>query len=633
MSESSATRGRLCMAKHPWSDEDDFAPTGASSREPARSEDELRNLMYDLKTHQIELVQQNMELLDAQHALEVSRDRYARLYDSAPVGYCTLDRAGIIREINLTGASLLGVERGQLVGFPLWSRLDPGQARAVQGHIESVLLGAERRTVGVRLTVPQTRRTVDLRLESEPARGDDGDAVCLTVMLDITEQRHLLAQLKEREQALSRLAMHDPLTGLPNRSLFADRLEQAIAHSQRTGEKVGVLFIDLDRFKLINDSFGHPFGDEVLKDVATRLKEQVRKNDTVARIGGDEFLMLLAPMDSPDAAASVARKLIEILRHPYTGPRGEIALTVSIGISICPDDGTAVEDLVRQADTAMYMAKQEGRNTFCFYSKEMTEIALDGILLRSGLKHAMENGELVLHYQPQLALDTRRIPGIEALIRWHHPQLGCLAPERFLALAEETGLIRGIDAWVLRTACTQRKRWQAEGLDEGTVIKINLSRRELERPDFSEDLGALLLELELEPRLVSLELTETRPVSDSAAALDTVRNLRRLGIELSIDHFGAVSSSLSDLKRLPIRELKMDKSLIDGLPDDSEDAAIARAILGLGETLGIRVIAQGVETQDQADFLKGAGCTIAQGFLYTEPLGPDELMRFVRAWA
>ncbi|WP_158308348.1 putative bifunctional diguanylate cyclase/phosphodiesterase [Thiocapsa marina] len=620
------------MTKQPGWGGDDTDPSSEWSSEQAGSADELHRLMHDLKAHQIELTQQNRELQDAQHALEISRDRYARLYDRAPVGYCTLDRGGIIREINLTGAAMLGTERGHLVGTPLWSHLDAGQAQALHAHIEAVQRGAERRTLGVRLTRRDTGHTLDLRLDSEPARGEEGDAVCLTVMLDVTEQRHLLEQLSAREQSLSRLALHDPLTGLANRALFSDRLDQAIARTQRTGEQLAVLFIDLDRFKLINDSFGHPFGDEVLKEVAARLREQVRKDDTVARIGGDEFLMLVAPADSPDAAAAVARKLIELLRRPYAGPREEIALTVSIGISLCPNDGTEAEDLVRQADTAMYIAKQSGRNTFRFYAPDMTAQAFDRILLRSGLAHAVERNELVMAYQPQLALDTRRIPGIEALVRWNHPVLGCLAPNGFLALAEETGLIRGIDAWVLRTACTQRKRWQAEGLDEGTLIKVNLSRRELERPELADDLETLLRELDLDARLVSLELTETGPVSDSASALETVRRLKGLGIELSIDHFGAVSSSLMDLKRLPIGELKMDKSLIDGLPQDSDDAAIARAILALGKTLGMRVVAQGVETQYQADFLREAGCTIAQGFLYTQPLGPDELMRFVKAW-
>ncbi|RKT45414.1 putative bifunctional diguanylate cyclase/phosphodiesterase [Thiocapsa rosea] len=620
------------MAKPIGWEEEDVTPRGETSREQAGSKDELHRLMHDLKTHQIELTQQNHELRDAQRSLEISRDRYARLYDRAPVGYCTLDRGGIIREINLTGASMLGMERGHLIGTPLWSHLDAGQSRALHAHIEAVQHSAERRALGVRLTSRDTGHAVDLRLESEPARGDDGEAVCLTVMIDVTEQRHLLEQLKEREQSLSRLALHDPLTGLANRALFSDRLDQSIARAQRTGERLAVLFIDLDRFKLINDSFGHSFGDKVLKDVATRLKAQIRKDDTVARIGGDEFLMLVAPVDSPDAAAAVARKLIELLRHPYTGPQGEIALTVSIGISLCPDDGTAAENLVRQADTAMYIAKQGGRNTFRFYAADMTAQAFDRILLRSGLANAVERGELVLAYQPQLALDTRRIAGIEALVRWNHPVLGCLAPVGFLALAEETGLIRGIDAWVLRTACTQRKRWQAEGLDEGTHIKINLSKKELERPDFADDLEALLHELDLDARLVSLELTETRPVSDSVSALETVRRLKGLGIELSIDHFGAGSSSLMDLKRLPIGELKMDKSLIDGLPHDSDDAAVARAILALGKTLGMRVVAQGVEKQSQADFLQEAGCTLAQGFLYTQPLGENELMRFVRTW-
>lgn len=386
------------------------------------------------------------------------------------VGYRTLDRGGIIREINLTGASMLGNERARLSGTPLWSHLDAGQARALHSHIEAVQRSGERRTRRFRLTPSNRGHAVDLRLESEPARGDD-EAVCLTVMIDVTEQRHLVEQLKEREQALSHLALHDPLTGLANRSLVSDRLDRANARGQRTDEQLAVLFIDLDRFKLINDSFGHPSGDEVLKDVAARLKEQIRKDDTVSRIGGDEFLILIASVDSPDAAA-VARKLITLLRRAYAGPRGEIALTVSIGISVCPDDGTVAEKLVRQADTAMYMAKQDGRNTFRFCAADTTKQAFDRIFLRTGLAHAVERGERALFYQPQLALDARRTPGIEAFLRWMHPVLGCLAP-RALSRA-----CRGdrVDPRDLRTALTQRKRWQAEGLDEGTRIKITLSR-------------------------------------------------------------------------------------------------------------------------------------------------------------
>jgi diguanylate cyclase (GGDEF)-like protein/PAS domain S-box-containing protein len=593
---------------------------------------ELRRLMQELSDDRFELLEKNRRLRDALHAMESSRDRYARLYDQAPIGYCTLDCAGIIREINLTGASMLGAERNRLIGRPLREYLDAGQDRALQSHIQAVRSTAVHRSLDVRLTPPHAARARNLRLDSAPAKDNAKDWLCLTLLQDVTEQRRLIDHLRKREQDLSHRALHDPLTGLPNRSLFADRLEQAIAHARRTSRALGVLFIDLDRFKLVNDTLGHAFGDEILKTVAHRLREQIRQVDTIARIGGDEFLMLVSPISASDAAGVVAQKLIEALRRPYPGPRGEVYLTVSVGIGIYPDDGRTGEDLVRHADHAMYTAKQAGRNSFRFFTVEMTDIALDRLLLQSGLSQAMERDELVLHYQPQLAPISHSIPGIEALVRWVHPLLGLLPPARFLPLAEETGLIRDIDAWVVRAACAQRKQWQNEGLGEGTAIKVNLSNSTFGRPGFAEEVECLLRELDLSPRLLSLELPETAQLCGLPAALKNANTLKRLGVELSVDHFGVAPSPLGDLKRLEIAELKIDMSFIRGIPDD-DDAAITLATLALGKSLGLRVVAQGVETQDQADFLRRAGCSTMQGYFYTQPLGPDDLMRFVNTWA
>jgi diguanylate cyclase (GGDEF)-like protein/PAS domain S-box-containing protein len=609
----------------------DFRPPGESSESLSDSELELRRLMQELSDDRFDLLEKNRDLRDALQATESSRDRYARLYDQAPIGYCTLDGAGVIREINLTGASMLGAERNRLVGSPLQQHLDPGQDRALQDHIQAVRSSARRLSLDVTLTPPHATLVIHLRLESAPGKDDAGDWTCLTVLQDVTEQQRLIEHLREREQDLSHRALHDPLTGLPNRSLFADRLEQAIAHARRSSRALGVLFIDLDRFKLVNDTLGHAFGDEILKTVAHRLREQVRQVDTVARIGGDEFLMLVSPIGTSDAAGVVAQKLIEALRRPYPGPRGEVYLTVSIGIGIYPDDGRTGDDLLRNADHAMYTAKQQGRNAFRFFTPEMTDIALDRLRLQASLSQAMERGELVLHYQPQLAPGSHRIPGIEALVRWVHPLLGLLPPGRFLALAEETGLIREIDAWVLRAACNQRKQWQKQGLDDGTVIQVNVSNSSFERPQFAEEVECLLRELDLSPRLLTLELAETAQLCGSPAALKNANTLKGLGVELSVDHFGVAPSPLGDLKRLEIAELKIDMSFIQGIPDD-DGAAITLATLVLGDALGLRVVAQGVETQGQADFLRRAGCSTMQGYFYTQPLGPDDLMRFVKTW-
>ncbi len=620
------------MRKDSTRDEEDFPPSVRVSTTARDRETDLQRLMEDLKTLQVELLEQNRELRDAQREIELSRDRYAQLYDRAPVGYCSLDRAGTIREINLAGASMIGVERSRLIGSPLGRFLDAGQNRPLQSHIHAVLSSGGHQTLDVRLSSGPEKQRLDLRLDSEPTRDEENRPLCLTVMHDVTEQLRLIAELREREQDLSRLALHDPLTGLPNRTLFADRVGQAIAHAQRNDQRLGVLFIDLDRFKLINDTLGHPVGDAILKAVADRLTEQVRQIDTVARIGGDEFLMLVAPIGVADAAAMVAQKLLDVLQRPYPGPNGEIALTASIGISIYPEDGQSVEDLVRTADSAMYTAKHSGRNAFRFYTEEMTDPALDRILLKSSLNLALERGELVLHYQPQLALGSRRILGIEALVRWNHPLFGCLPPQRFLPLAEETGLIRSIDSWVLRTACAQRKQWQTEGLDGEARVKINLSKGALRPPDLAREVKAILQEQDLSPRLLCLELAETAPAGDTDAAAQTLCRLRALGVELSIDHFGLVSSELRDLKRLKISELKIDRSLIEDLPENGDDAAIMRAMLAFGQALGLRVAAQGVETQDQVDFLKDAGYTSAQGYFYAAPLSADDLIQFVRAW-
>ncbi|MBK1646134.1 hypothetical protein CKO25_16065 [Thiocapsa imhoffii] len=588
--------------------------------------------MQDLRIHQIELDQQNRELREAQHALEISRDRYAHLYDWAPVGYCTLDHSGLIREINLTAASLFGVERTRLLGSPLRSHLDRGQGPALRKHLERVRRTGQRQTLIAHLTSAQDGQTFELRLDSEPAVADDGTPVCLTVLLDTTEQRRLLDQLKAREQELSFLALHDSLTGLPNRSLFEDRLKQAIADARRDQHRVAVFFVDLDRFKSLNDRFGHAFGDRILKLVAKRLCERVRQRDSVARIGGDEFLMLFAPLQTMDAAGLIGQKLIDAMSQPFTGLHGAVQLSVSIGISMYPDDGVDAVDLIRHADAAMYIAKGEGRSTFRFYRNEMTKLAYERVRLLACLHKAVVNGELVLLFQPQLALDSRRILGVEALVRWEHPLLGLLPPERFLPLAEETGLIGDIDRWVLRAACTQRKRWQAAGLDEMVVLKVNLSQRQLEQPGFVESLDALLRELDLDPQLLCLELKEQVFMAASSATMATLHRLKALDVGLSIDQFGGVSSAFGEVRRLPISELKIDKSVIDGLVEGGDDAAIAKAILAFGMSLGMRVVALGVETEGQAQLLRQAGFTSAQGDLYAAPVDTEQLMAFVKSW-
>ncbi|WP_200382248.1 EAL domain-containing protein [Thiococcus pfennigii] len=584
----------------------------------------LHRALRDLRIHQLELEQQNIALRETQRALEISRDRYAELYDRAPVGYCTLDALGVITEINLTAATLFGVPRERLLGTSLARRLPNGQRPALRDLLRRVAATGEHQWAEVAMIRQPGDEALHLRLDCDLARADEG-VHYQCALLDITEPRRLLDQLRERERQLQRLAHQDPLTGLPNRLVFDDRLSQAILQSRRSGRKVAVLFVDLDRFKEINDTHGHAAGDEILKQVSARLTGHLRSGDTLSRFGGDEFTLLIANLGASRDAAIVAEKLLHTLGQPYQIGGQTIPLTISVGISLAPDDGHDVDELLTKADTAMYLAKRSGRDGYRFYTTGMTESICERMAMEQELRQAAPNGELRLHYQPQLALDTRRWVGIEALVRWQHPRLGLLPPPRFLPLAEETGLIQEIDTWVLRTACAQRKRWQGDGLADEIRMTVNVSNRLLKRPAFIGELGTLLGSLELDPRQLRLEITETAIMAHPSESAVVVSELRDLGIAIAIDGSRASFSSLGCLRGLPVTWLKIDRSFIANLPESDRDGAIARAILALGQSLGLDVIALGVETKRQERFLNEQGCTLGQGFLYSAPIPAEKL--------
>jgi diguanylate cyclase (GGDEF)-like protein/PAS domain S-box-containing protein len=581
----------------------------------------LHRVLRDLRIHQIELVQQNIALRETQRALEISRDRYAELYDRAPVGYCTLDALGVMTEINLKAATLFGMPRERLLGTSLARRLPKDQRPTLRDLLRRVAATGGHQWAEVAMHGQPGGDALHLRLDCDLARGVEGVRY-QCALLDITEPRRLLDRLRERERQLERLAQRDPLTGLPNRLVFDDRLSQAILQARRSGRKVAALFVDLDRFKAINDTHGHAAGDEVLKQVSARLTSHLRGGDTVSRFGGDEFTLLIANLDTSRDAALVAEKLIHTLRQPYQIGGQTIPLTISVGISLAPDDGQDVDELLTKADTAMYLAKRSGRDGYRFYTTGMTESICARMAMEQELRQAVTSGELVLHYQPQLALDTRRLVGIEALVRWQHPRLGLLPPQRFLPLAEETGLVQEIDAWVLRTACAQRKRWQGDGLADAIRMTVNVSNRLLERPGFYAELGTLLGSLELDPRQLRLEITERAIMALLGGSAVAVTRLRDLGVAIAIDGFRAGFSSLGYLRGLPVSWLKIERSLIANLPESDVDGAIVRAILALGRSLGLGVIAMGVETARQERFLIEQGCSLGQGFLYSAPI-PD----------
>jgi diguanylate cyclase (GGDEF)-like protein/PAS domain S-box-containing protein len=434
-----------------------------------------------------------------------------------------------------------------------------------------------------------------------------------------------ITRLKESQDKLDYLAHHDPLTGLPNRLLFQDRLLHALGRATREGQQLAVMFIDLDRFKNVNDTLGHHVGDELLKQVAIAFGSRVREGDTLARLGGDEFIVLLENVAGGFGARQVADKMMALFEQPFVVSGHELFVTGSIGISLFPDDGMDANLLVRNADVAMYQAKSRGRNGYQFYAPDMDGEGVERLRMEALLRRAIDRNEIFVHYQPQVEIDSGRLIGVEALVRWQNPELGLVSPVRFIPMAEETGFINQIGEWVLLEACRQMVRWDEAGL---TVPKmaVNLSVRQVERGAMAAQVSEVLAATGLAPRRLQLEVTES-VIMNTGDALAFVHALHAIGVGLAIDDFGTGYSSLAYLKQLPVDVLKIDRSFIKDIALDSNDEAIAIAIIQLGKSMNLSVIAEGVENEEQAAFLLRHGCTRAQGYLYGRPVGPEELLQ------
>ncbi len=439
-----------------------------------------------------------------------------------------------------------------------------------------------------------------------------------------------ISALKESQARLQHLAHHDPLTGLPNRLLLHARMEHALIRARRTGERVAVLFLDLDRFKAINDTFGHPVGDRFLQAVADRLTAAMREDDTVARLGGDEFVILVEGLEDPLDAAGVAEKTLEALRHPVLVDDAEIFTSASIGIAVAPDDGKSLTVLLRNADGAMYQAKDAGRNTFKQYTAELSRGARERFDLESALRRALGRSEFILHFQPLLELSTDSIVGVEALVRWQHPELGLTLPDTFIELAEDIGLIHEIDRWVLEQACRRCVAWNRNGRPS-LRMAVNVSGRDIMLSALFDTVSEVIEATGVDPGLLELEITESFVMHEPEQVIETLVALKSLGITLAIDDFGAGFTSLAYLKRFPIDRFKIDSSIIVGLPESDSDRAIAQAVITLGHNLHLPVVAEGVETADQLSFLRSVGCDEVQGFLLCRPLSAPDFERVLES--
>jgi len=570
------------------------------------------------------LIRDITERKRAEEARRKSEARHRAVVDNAFDAIITATAEGEIRSFNRRAEAMFGYEAREVIGRPL-ALLVPERVRAPRPNGSRRY--AEEAEPGRTMEVTaRSKEGVEFPVELSIAEVREGDDVLLTsIIRDITERKVFEAQLTYQ-------ALHDSLTDLPNRTLFLDRLEHALAQMRRREEiTMAVLFIDLDDFKNVNDSLGHEMGDEMLKAASVRLRRCMRPRDTAARLGGDEFAILLEDIGGLRGAARVAERIIEELRACFELRGHEVFVTPSIGISLCgSSDQRRAENMLRDADLAMYKAKESGKANYQVFDPIMYQKVLERLDLEKDLRRAVEHGEFVLHYQPKVLLKTGKIAGVEALVRWEHPERGLVLPEEFVPVAEETALISLLGAWVLEETCRQASRWREGGFRELLdLVSVNLSAIQLQRPDLIEEVAGVLRRCGLDPCNLSLEITESVVMSEAPHNIARLDELKNLGVKLAIDDFGTGYSSLSYLRRFPVSYLKIDRSFIEGLRESPEDTAVVSGIIALAHVLGMETIAEGVETAEQLRALRDLGCDMAQGNYLSEPLTDEELPGFL----
>ena len=555
----------------------------------------------------------------AEHELRESKEALQDFLDTATDLVQSVTPDGRFAYVNRAWLQTMGYSREDLASLTVFDLVHPDHRARCQETLRRVVAGESVKNLEV-VCIRKDGRPITLEGNID-ARSKDGVSIMRAIFRDITER-------KLAEQRLNTLAHYDTLTGLPNRVLFQDRLAQALAQARRDRCMVGLLYLDLDRFKLINDTLGHTVGDQLLKAVAQRLVGCVRATNAVSRLGGDEFTVMLPALTTPQGAAVVARKILRAVSQPITAHGHDVFITPSIGITVFPADAGDIDGLLKNADAAMYRAKERG-NAYQFYAPDMHSRALDRLALESQLRRALERGEFVVSYQPQVDLASRRLVGIEALVRWRQSDGEVVLPGEFIPLAEETGLILPIGEWVLRTACAQNRAWQEAGLPP-VRVSVNLSSRQVTQIDLPDVVMRALKAARLDPRYLELELTESIFMRDAEATTAALDRLNAMGVALAIDDFGTGYSSLSYLKRFPINALKIGQGFIRDVPSNPDDVAIVTTIIAMAHSLNMRVVAEGVEHPTQLAFLHAQGCDVMQGHLVSRALSADEVTPFLR---
>lgn len=573
----------------------------------------------------IQELETEARLKEAMDALRESEARLAKAQHLSRMGSWEFSSTTGLMTWSSAMFKIIGTHRNReerLTLDSLYRHIHPDDLPEFSDAVSSLLENHTSFTLDVRL-LTESGEEVFVNAQGEVELAEDGQPLIVSgTVMDITDR-------KRAEQEIQQLAYYDPLTSLPNRTLLHDRLNQAISQAGRDNRSVAVMFIDLDRFKSINDSMGHSTGDRLLKIIADRLLKCVRESDTVSRIGGDEFVVIINAVSHLDYVAGVAEKIQSTLVKPVSIEGNDLYTTASIGIALFPLDGNDVTTLLKHADNAMYQAKGLGRSNHQFFSHEMNLKATEHLMLETTLRKGVERNEFFLVYQPQIDAKSGRIVGMEALVRWQHPELGLLMPGRFIAIAEETGIITQIGRWVLQTACRQTRNWQEEGLQDLRVA-VNISARQFNEPDLLQQIAALLEETGLKPHYLELELTESTVMEHPEQSKKTLQVLKQMGISLAIDDFGTGYSSLSYLKHFPIDRLKIDQSFVCDITSNPEDAVIVDAIIAMAHSLHMKVTAEGVEKLEHLGYLTARNCDELQGYYLGTPVSQDEFTQLLR---